>query len=92
MCAWGTTVPVWVRVPADLSHTGRERWKLAQIDSCIADRVAALQAAGVRTRSSCCGHGKAPAEIMLDDCGCNCHRSDPPDDTCGCCAGRVRRG
>lgn len=67
MCAWGTTTPVWVRVPADLSHTGQLRWKLAQIDSCIAPIVRALQTRGVDMRGSCCGHGESDGSIELQD-------------------------
>ncbi len=67
MCAHGTTAPVWVKVPADLSHTGQARWKLAQIDSCIAPLVKALQERGIDMRGSCCGHGKGDGSIELQD-------------------------
>jgi len=67
MCEWGTTKIVRVKLPADLSYTGKERWKEAPVDSCIAPLVAALQAAGINMRSSCCGHGKGSGEIVLQD-------------------------
>lgn len=67
MCSWGTTIPVRVKIPADLSFDGMERWKTAQIDSCIASIVRALQKGGVSMRSSCCGHGKGQGEIILQD-------------------------
>jgi hypothetical protein len=65
MCEWGTTEKVRVRVPADLSATGTERWKEADVDSCIAPLVAALQ--GVGTLASCCGHGHRPGNVALAD-------------------------
>ena len=42
---------------------GRVRW----IDYCIAEVVAALNAANIITAASCCGHGKAPGNIELED-------------------------
>ena len=41
--------------------------RLQSIDYCIADIVAALNAANIRTVASCCGHGKIPASIVLED-------------------------
>ena len=37
------------------------------IDYCIADMVAALNAANIATVASCCGHGKIQASIVLKD-------------------------
>ena len=37
------------------------------VDFCVADIVAALNAANIRTVASCCGHGKIPANIALGD-------------------------
>jgi len=37
------------------------------IDRCIHRIVAALNAGGVRTVASCCGHQKMPARIDLED-------------------------
>jgi hypothetical protein len=56
-----------VRIPSDLSCTGKARWKLARIDACIAPLVRALQKGGVDMRGSCCGHGAAPGQIALAD-------------------------
>lgn len=67
MCKWGTTTLVRVKIPADLSCDGKEKWKDCGIDSCIAPIVAALQAAGIDMRGSCCGHGKREGEIELED-------------------------
>jgi hypothetical protein len=43
------------------------RGRLVSIDICIADIVAALNAANIETRASCCGHGKQPGSVILDD-------------------------
>lgn len=37
------------------------------IDFCVADIVAALNAANIRTVASCCGHGMQRATIALED-------------------------
>ena len=37
------------------------------IDHCIHKIVAALNAGGVRTEASCCGHGKMKGNIVLAD-------------------------
>ena len=37
------------------------------IDFCISHIVAALNAANVTTVNSCCGHGKLPPSIILED-------------------------
>lgn len=67
MCEWGTTKPVEVRIQAEESHTGQPYWRTVDVDACIAPIVAALQAAGIDMRGSCCGHGKGPGEITLAD-------------------------
>jgi len=41
--------------------------RLQEVDICIAKIVAALNAANIRTVASCCGHGKIPASIVLED-------------------------
>jgi len=38
-----------------------------EIDLCIADIVAALNAANIKTVASCCGHGKKIGVIGLSD-------------------------
>lgn len=37
------------------------------IDICIADIVACLNAGNIRTDASCCGHGKIEGSILLED-------------------------
>lgn len=37
------------------------------IDLCVADIVAALNAANMKTDMSCCGHGKMPGLVSLED-------------------------
>lgn len=36
-------------------------------DPCLVTLVRALNAAGIRTVASCCGHGYRPGLVMLDD-------------------------
>jgi hypothetical protein len=67
MCEWGDTCDVLVKIPEDLSCEGREKWKTCKIDRCIAPIVRALQEGGVDMRGSCCGHGKGPGHIGLQD-------------------------
>jgi len=56
-----------VKILADLSCTGKEKWKNAKIDKCIAPIVKALQVAEIDMRGSCCGHGRTDGEIPLQD-------------------------
>lgn len=56
-----------MKIPADLSHTGKAYWKVAAIDYCIAPIVEALQLRGIDMRGSCCGHGKMDGDISLKD-------------------------
>jgi len=65
-CPCRETLPVRVRIPADLSCTGKAKWKRARIDTCIAPIVRALQKAGIDMRGSCCGHG-GDGNIHLED-------------------------
>ena len=48
------------------------------IDFCIHKIIAALNAGGVRTLASCCGHGKIPGRIDLE-CGRVLIITDTPD-------------
>lgn len=41
--------------------------KVRDIDYCIADIVAALNAGGITTVVSCCGHGRIDGNIVLED-------------------------
>jgi hypothetical protein len=65
-CPCRETLPVRVRIPADLSCTGKAKWKRVPIDKCIAPLVAAFQAFGIDMRGSCCGHG-GDGDIELQD-------------------------
>jgi hypothetical protein len=67
MCKSGNTKIVRVKIPADLSCDGKEKWKEVGIDSCIAPIVKALQEAGIDMDGSCCGHGKSDGSILLHD-------------------------
>ena len=67
MCKDGNYQVVRVKIPADLSSTGKEKWKDVSIDYCIADVVDALQKDGIDMRGSCCGHGRMPGYIQLQD-------------------------
>ena len=67
MCEWGATTPLRVKILAEHCAEGVEAWKTKPIDSCIAPLVAALQAAGIDMRASCCGHGKGDGMIVLAD-------------------------
>ena len=67
MCKWGTYRRVRVKLADDLSCTGKSRWRWIEIDKCIALLVEALQKAGIDMRHSCCGHGKGPGDIILQD-------------------------
>lgn len=58
---------VRVKIPADLSSTGKVKWKYALIDNCIAPIIEALQKGGIDMRGSCCGHGEYFGEIHLQD-------------------------
>lgn len=67
MCRQGNTTKIKLKIPADLSHTGHEYWKVVAIDSCIASIVGSLQDGGIDMRGSCCGHGKMDGDIHLQD-------------------------
>ena len=67
MCKGGTNTRVRVRIPEDLSCTGKSYLRTMKIDSCIAPIVKALQDGKVDMRGSCCGHGKGLGDIHLQD-------------------------
>ena len=60
-------VEVRVKIPADLSSTGKVKHRKMKIDACIAPLVEALQQGGIDMRGSCCGHGHSVGEIYLQD-------------------------
>lgn len=45
----------------------RVRTKVVYVDRCIAPLVRTLNRAGIYTVASCCGHGKMPGSIVLED-------------------------
>jgi hypothetical protein len=65
VCEHGNIVQLLVPIPANLSYTGKFRWDIKGIDSCIAPIVKALNDAEIYTSNSCCGHGKQPGEILF---------------------------
>lgn len=67
MCKWGTKIGVNVKIQADLSCDGKEKWKEVQIDSCIALIVKGLQSVGIDMLGSCCGHSETLGDISLVD-------------------------
>ena len=67
MCEWEDKVILSVPVPANLSHTGKMFWKMAEIDHCIAPIIKTLNDAKIYTSSCCCGHGRCDGSILLHD-------------------------
>jgi hypothetical protein len=55
---FGDAVEVEVFVPADQNHIKMERKAIKKIDKCLAPLVIILNAYGIKTISSCCGHGR----------------------------------
>ena len=43
------------------------RGRVRDIDFCVADLVAALNAANIVTEASCCGHNRMAGTIILED-------------------------
>lgn len=67
MCEWGTETTLRLTTPAHLSHSGKAYERDWGVDSCIASLIEALNAGGVVTTQSCCGHGKRSGSILLAD-------------------------
>jgi hypothetical protein len=67
MCKWGTYQPVEVTVHESIAASGVRHRAVRKIDACIADLVRALDSSGIIMLGSCCGHGKAPGQILLAD-------------------------
>jgi hypothetical protein len=68
MCRWGTVRRV--RIQAGWNASGEPHTVFGYdipIDACIADIVEVLNASGISTRNSCCGHGKGLGRIDLAD-------------------------
>lgn len=67
MCRLGNIILLSVPILAELSYTGKARWDVKSIDSCIAPIVEALNNGGIFTFNSRCGHGKEDGRIDLQD-------------------------
>lgn len=66
MCEWGTQTKILV--PIDPDTTGKPfHWTERNVDSCLVPTLTALNASGIFTKNSCCGHGKGPGVIILHD-------------------------
>ena len=61
MCNWGNTAKVRLMKPKEIS--GKIE---VNVDRYIAPLVQLLNDCGIETISSCCGHGKMPASIILN--------------------------
>lgn len=63
MCEWGVkAAQVKIAKPKSISQRTH-----VPVDPCIAPIVQALNAGEVPTVASCCGHGKRPGSIILED-------------------------
>jgi len=67
MCKWGTHELMKIKIPANLSSTGKDKIKTVGIDKCIAHIIKALQDAGIETTGCCCGHGESDGYIGLNE-------------------------
>lgn len=63
MCEWGNTVAK--RLPDFVQQEVQRINMVVDIDSCMVSLVDELWAAGVVTRSMCCGHGKGRADVLV---------------------------
>ena len=61
MCEYGSDSPVRLN---DRSFAGG---KTVRVDSCIAPVIQAIQDAGLRTSSCCCGHGRGASLIVWEE-------------------------
>lgn len=61
MCEWGTDKLVTLNRPRE--HTGIT---IVAVDACIADAVQQLNDQEIVTLGCCCGHGRGPANVLID--------------------------
>ncbi|MCE5270784.1 hypothetical protein LLH00_05820 [bacterium] len=61
MCKQGEVVVVM------LAHTTSRGTTHVEVDACIAPLVRALNEGNIQTVASCCGHGRIPGNIALED-------------------------
>lgn len=66
-CALCSLTPVELCVLDPDGSTDNPTTVIKPIDACIVDVVAALNNAGLHTRTSCCGHGVEDGLIVLRD-------------------------
>lgn len=66
MCEWhgGTYAG---NLDVTLSHPRDDGISFCSVDACIQPLVQAINDAGLQTINSCCGHGKRPGWIALED-------------------------
>lgn len=62
MCKWGIEA-----TQVKLAHPKTDGRTHAPVDPCIASIAQALNDCGLQTIASCCGHGKQPGKIALED-------------------------
>lgn len=63
MCKWGTDTTIYViRRNNDTIPDG---WHAIAVDFCIAEYVQEMNNRGIITLGCCCGHGKAPAVVLV---------------------------
>lgn len=65
MCEWGNIIKVKLCKPQ--KNALGESFDIADVDTCIAPIVQALNNIGIETVASCCGHGKSFGNIALKD-------------------------
>ena len=54
-------------IPINLHHPTQRGFTQGSADPCIAPLVQALNDGGFQTVASCCGHGRRPGNIVLED-------------------------
>ncbi len=54
-------------LPVRLARPRANGLRVAYVDLCIQPIVQALNDAGLQTLASCCGHGRRPGSIVLED-------------------------
>lgn len=64
MCKWGTDKLIYV-IRRNNPYI-KDGWHAMAVDACIADYVQEMNNRGIITTGCCCGHGKDPAEVLID--------------------------
>lgn len=63
---FGSVPEVRLKMLVSISPEGERTYKNVMIDACIAPVIQHLWNNGVPTGGSCCGHGKKPPSIVLE--------------------------